>query len=207
MVNRAHVIDPDVRRRARISRELHAHPLHVEIYEDIGEFVDVAPQEGLIFLADVPVSNGHRIGQIAQHSILRLPVVAYAESPSPKAVVEAMLAGAFGYLEWPFDRGELDVTLKRIADEGTQKLKRERVVSEATAQVQLLSRREKEVLAWLVNGLSNKDIGQTLAISPRTVEIHRSHMMMKLGARSVADAVRIGLYAGLDGVGDVPRFQ
>lgn len=207
MVNRVHVIDPDVRRRARISRELHAQPLHVEIYEDIGEFVDVAPQEGLIFLADVSVSNGHRISQIAQHSVLRLPVVAYAESPSPKVVVEAMLAGAFGYLEWPFDRGELDVTLKRVADEGERKLKRDRVVSQAIAQVQLLSRREKEVLICMVSGQSNKDIGQTLAISPRTVEIHRSHMMMKLRARSVADAVRIGLYARIDEIGVVPRFQ
>jgi FixJ family two-component response regulator len=48
MVSCVHVIDPDVRRRARISRELHTRPLHVEIYENVEEFADVAPDDGLV---------------------------------------------------------------------------------------------------------------------------------------------------------------
>ena len=51
MADRVHVIDPDVGRRARVSRELRAHSLHTEIYENLHEFLDVAPAEGLVLAA------------------------------------------------------------------------------------------------------------------------------------------------------------
>ena len=89
-------------------------------------------------------------------------------------------------------------TLGRIAGEGDQRLRRERLLSRARSQVEALSRREKQVLTLLIGGLSNRRIAEALEISPRTVEIHRSNMMTKLRARSVADAVKTGLYAGLD---------
>lgn len=207
MINRVHVIDPDVRRRARVSRELHSQLLHAEIYEDLDEFLDVAPKEGLIFLAHDPDRYGRQIGELMQTSDIRLPIVAYAESPSPKNIVQAMLAGASGYLEWPFERQELDHTLERFADEGERKLRRERALSEADDQIKTLSPREKQVLTGLVAGLANKAIAEVLEISPRTVEIHRSNMMTKLDAQSVADAVRIGLYAGLDECNERLPFQ
>jgi DNA-binding CsgD family transcriptional regulator len=65
-----------------------------------------------------------------------------------------------------------------------------------------LTGRERDVLTHLVDGLSNKEIGRALGISPRTVEIHRANMMTKLGANSSPDAVRIGIYAGLDKLSD-----
>ena len=198
MADRIHVIDPDIRRRARVSRELHDQPLHVEIYEDLDEFLGVAPTEGLILFAHDPERPGGQVRALTQSAQTRLPVIAYAEAPSPKHVVGAMLSGAFGYLEWPFEQQELGAALRRVSVDGEKRLRRQRVLEQATAKVERLSRREKEVLTGLIGGLSNKDIGQALAISSRTVEIHRSHMMMKLGARSVADAVRTGLYAGLD---------
>jgi len=198
MVNRVHVIDPDVRRRARVSHELHAQALHAEIYEDLDEFLDVAPEEGLVFLAHDPARFRRQIRELVQEPDIRLPIVAYAESPSPKNVVQAMLAGAFGYLEWPFERRELQQTLQHVFADGEQKLRRERLLAQAAAKVKTLSQREKQVLTGLIGGLSNKGIAESLEISPRTVEIHRSNMMAKLNGQSVADAVRIGLYAGLD---------
>ena len=109
-----------------------------------------------------------------------------------------MLAGATGFLRWPFDDREFIDTLNRMSNEGELRVRRERMLFEAKTQVESLSRRERQVLTALIGGLSNKQIGEALEISPRTVEIHRSHMMTKLKARSVADAVRMALYAGLD---------
>lgn len=54
-----------------------------------------------------------------------------------------------------------------------------------------LTRREQEVAALIADGASNKEAGRRLGISPRTVELHRAHIMEKLGARNVADLVRI----------------
>lgn len=206
MVNRVHVIDPDVRRRARVSRELNTYSLHAEIYEDIHEFLQIAPSEGLVLAADA--AGGQRISDILRTSDIALPIVGYAEDPSTGDVVEAMLAGAAGFLRWPFEDRNVVDTLNRLSEEGELRARRERMLCAAKTQVESLSRRERQVLTALIEGLSNKQIGQALGISPRTVEIHRSHMMAKLNARSVADAVRMALYAGLDDDwGDRPLDQ
>ena len=62
---------------------------------------------------------------------------------------------------------------------------------------ELLTPREREVLARVIAGASNKEAGRTLGISPRTVEVHRARIMDKLGAKNSADLVRIVLGQGL----------
>ena len=59
-----------------------------------------------------------------------------------------------------------------------------------------LTPREREVLAQIASGASNKESGRQLGISPRTVEVHRARIMEKLGARNAADLVRIVLGGG-----------
>jgi two-component system, LuxR family, response regulator FixJ len=59
-----------------------------------------------------------------------------------------------------------------------------------------LTPRERDVLAQIVAGASNKEAGRSLKISPRTIEIHRARIMDKLGARNAADLVRIALGRG-----------
>jgi RNA polymerase sigma factor (sigma-70 family) len=198
MVNRVHVIDMDVRRRARVSREFNAFSVHTEIYEDVREFLDVAPKSGLVLVAGNPDVGKHHVAQIIKELCIHLPIVGYAENPSTEDVVEAMIAGAAGYLRWPFGNRELVAMLNRISEEGEQRLRRERMLAHAKARVDTLSPREREVLTALIAGKSNKQIAQMLDISPRTVEIHRANMMTKLRTRSVAEAVKTGLYAGLD---------
>ena len=61
---------------------------------------------------------------------------------------------------------------------------------------ELLTPREREVLARVVAGASNKEAGRALGISPRTVEVHRARIMDKLGAKNAADLVRIVLGQG-----------
>lgn len=59
-----------------------------------------------------------------------------------------------------------------------------------------LTPREREVLRLIANGASNKEAGRRLGISPRTIETHRAHIMVKIGARNAADLVRIVLGGG-----------
>ena len=64
--------------------------------------------------------------------------------------------------------------------------------------IERLTPREKEVLTYMTKGFSNRAIGEQLGISPRTVEIHRGHMLSKLYANNSPDAVRIALEAGIE---------
>jgi len=67
----------------------------------------------------------------------------------------------------------------------------------ARARLDRLTKREREVLDGVASGLSNRLIGEKLAISPRTVEIHRANMLNKLGANHTSEAIRIAIEASL----------
>lgn len=198
MPDRIHLVDPDYRRRAGIAHRLQSGHWHVEVYEDLAEFCQATPSDGIVFAAD----DGHwSLAEIfdaieAQPSIL--PVVLYAERPTTEMVVAAMSRGALSYLEWPFKPDVLFTTIETLATGVQGQLEHARRGKIAREKVKLLSRRESDVLRALLRGLSNRQIGQVLGISPRTVEIHRGKMMLKLGSRSISDAVRIAIYAGLD---------
>jgi FixJ family two-component response regulator len=128
-----------------------------------------------------------------------LPVVAYAQEPSIPRVVRAVLAGALDYLDWPFGESEVRASLSiaEIGGSGIGSAKLREAM--ARSRVQKLTRREREVLAGVADGLSNRRIGERLEISPRTVEIHRANMLNKMGASHTSEAIRIAIEASLVG--------
>jgi two-component system, LuxR family, response regulator FixJ len=193
MLGRIHVIEPDVCRRAHIVRVFNDLNVYAEIYRDLTSFKRANPTEGCLLASD----HGEIAGAI-QTSGSRLPFIMYSDAPSTEMVVTAMRAGALDYLQWPFVPQLLRSAIQQL-DAGDKRLMHEdQLRAGAVALVDRLTCREKDVLLSLVQGMSNKEIGRALGISPRTVEIHRCHMMMKLGAHSPADAVRVALYSGLD---------
>ena len=127
---------------------------------------------------------------------LETVVVVTGHADVPLAV-RAMRAGAMDFVEKPYSEERIleavggALTALRTADQ------RRALEIQAEAQVAALSPRETEVLAGLVAGKPNKVIGYELGISPRTVEVHRANLMEKLGVRSLPEAVRIGLAAGI----------
>jgi FixJ family two-component response regulator len=66
---------------------------------------------------------------------------------------------------------------------------------EVLRRMGLLTQREREVLDLVVAGRANKEIAATLHLSPKTVEVHRAHVMDKMQASSVAELVRLALFA------------
>jgi len=194
-----HVIDPDFRRRARIAYELAHRSIHAEIYDTLEEFASRVPEDGAIFVADVPGQCEPReLAAMLDRAGSSLAVAVYSAEPLPKRIVIAMLGGALDYLQWPFEPKLLDVALGRLTGEGERRAREAGRRAAAKAAVDQLSGRELAVLELMVEGDSNKEIGGRLGISPRTVEIHRSNMMRKLNARSPSDAVRQAILAGVD---------
>ncbi|HWP27012.1 MAG TPA: response regulator [Xanthobacteraceae bacterium] len=111
-------------------------------------------------------------------------------------VVSAIKSGAFDFIEKPFaietvmDRVHAAINVGVARGNGNDPGQRH------FPGYELLTPREREVLAQITSGASNKEAGRNLGISMRTVEVHRAHIMHKLKARNAADLVRIVLGNG-----------
>lgn len=190
------LVDSDVRRRATISHYLSSRGIHVEPFETVGELSGRWPRQGLVLTYD----EGATIATLADRLVASgnwLPIVAFAENPPPKRIVAAILSGAIDYVAWPFDDAELNQTLEHAQDRaenvGNARLRE----AAARSRIELLTPREREVLTGVASGLSNRAIAEQLAISPRTVEIHRANMLNKIEASHTSEAIRIAIEASL----------
>ena len=116
------------------------------------------------------------------------PVVVIAGHADVPLAVEAMKAGALDFIEKPFEACTIMNAIenaRRLADERAAPLQ----------CVEILSRREREVLALITAGSTSKQAARELGISPRTVETYRTKLMEKTGATSLAQLIRLGLEA------------
>ena len=192
------LVDSNFRRRAAISHCLAGTNIHVEPFESIEEMTRRWPHGSILLIGDED-DIVHDLFAAMTASGHWLPIVAYAPEPSIPRVVRAILAGALDYLDWPFAETEVRaaISLAEISNAGIGSVKLREAM--ARSRVQRLTRREREVLAGVAYGLSNRRIGERLEISPRTVEIHRANMLNKMGASHTSEAIRIAIEASLVG--------
>lgn len=171
---------------------------HAEVYADLDELTDHMPENGVLVARDDPATGGVPavIKRLADHGHW-LPLIATDVTPDPQRIVAAMKAGALDYLPLPLEPCRFAASLDQIARDITHHAHARRRMIEARGRIASLTAREREVLDWLTEGSSNKNIARALDISPRTVEIHRANMMAKLGAKHAAEAVRLRIEAGL----------
>ncbi|MDP4575791.1 LuxR C-terminal-related transcriptional regulator [Qipengyuania sp. G39] len=198
-VMKAHVIDPDIGRRGKLARRFFELGHHAEVFESPEEFLRFGPEFGYVFAYDN--STEHSAADSSPGASVcdsGLPVVMYSDDPDLERVVKAMVAGALDYLRWPIDGEKVDQLIADVTARENIRAREEGIRKDARAKIDLLSKRERETLALITRGLGNKAIAQELSISHRTVEIHRSNAFEKINAASTADAVRIGVHAGLD---------
>jgi len=196
--DRIFIVDPNSRRRAHLARASYEIGIHAEPCQDLAEFADVARSDGVVLCPndrrDICMED---VMEVASHSGHCLPTIVYSEEPTPQQIVDAMLRGALSYHVWPLDADAIKKALQMTPAQvnvTNLRLKQEA----AKLAIVDLSPRELQVLQNVTKGHSNKEIARQLEISPRTVEIHRAKMLEKLKVSSSLDAVRIGVYAGLD---------
>jgi len=105
--------------------------------------------------------------------------------------VQAMQEGAFDFVQKPFRDQDLLDTIRRALEQSESQHEQREQVDEIKTRLALLTPRESEVLEKVVAGKSNKVIASDLGLSTRTVEIHRSRVMEKMQADSLAHLVRM----------------
>ena len=104
--------------------------------------------------------------------------------------VKAIKAGAINFLEKPFNNDELLTSIREAFSYADKSKKQRNMTTEIRKCHASLTDREKEVLQHVVAGMSNRHLAELLGVSDRTVEVHRSRGMKKMGAASLPDLVR-----------------
>lgn len=121
------------------------------------------------------------------------PVIFISGSPDVPNTVSAMRAGAMEFFEKPVDPDSLLAAI-RLAFEQHRKIRqKQEEVAKLKGRLSLLTPREREVLPLVVGGVLNQRAAGVLGISKVTLQIHRSQVMRKMGADSVADLVRMAV--------------
>jgi two-component system, LuxR family, response regulator FixJ len=107
--------------------------------------------------------------------------------------VSAIKIGAFDFIEKPFDEGRLLASIQSAVAVGRRQAKDAAEIERLRSRFEMLSARQRQVMELAVAGLSNKEIGSQLNISPKTVENHRAWVMERIGAKNLAELVRIAM--------------
>ncbi len=150
-----------------------------------------AEQPGCIVLdLDLPGINGLQIQAALHERGITLPVIFLTGKGSVASTAGALKAGAFDFLEKPAEGRLLLARVQDALDEDAQQRAQAARRSETQARWAQLTAREREVIVLALEGLANKEIASRLGISHRTVEIHRSRVIQKMGAASLLELHR-----------------
>lgn len=196
-----YIVDDDDAVRDSLSVLLEAIGHRVRTFGMARDFLDSAPSLAVgCLIADIrmPEMDGLELQKALSERSLNFPMIVITGHGDVPLAVRAMKAGALDFIEKPFATptilASVEAALARIASAELNNP----VAQAAQTKLDLLSPREREVLEGLLAGLPNKTIAYDLAISPRTVEIHRARVMDKMGARSLSELIRLALAAGLE---------
>ncbi len=188
------IIDDDEAIRESLHLLLFANGLSSCTYGSADAFLENEKKEQFdCMLLDIrmPGTDGLELFSILRQEQLQYPVIFITGHGDIPLAVSAIKQGAYDFLTKPFKEGELlDKVHAAIAHHRSTKEQTEEL-SELRARVNSCTPRENNVMCLLVNGLPNRGIAETLGISPRTVEIHRAHVMEKMQAESLPALVRM----------------
>jgi two-component system response regulator FixJ len=193
-----HLVDDDFAIRRSVGFMLKTSGHRVEAYESGPELLKSSSHldKGCILLdIRMPGMDGLEVQRALQEKGVSLPVIIMTGHGDVTLAVKAMKAGAVDFIEKPFEK---DVLLSAL-DQGYRRLSRKGVTDDrmrdAAVRLRALTSRERDVLDGLAQGLPNKSIAYDLGISPRTVEIHRANLMLKLRAKSLSEVLQIAFSA------------
>jgi two-component system, LuxR family, response regulator FixJ len=197
---RVYIVDDDEAVRDSLSVLLESKAFMVRSFRSAPEFLAAAPSLPLgCLIVDIrmPEMDGLELQRHLIQRTLNFPMIVITGHGDVPLAVRAMKAGAIDFIEKPFAAEAILDSLQAALARLEAPNEKDSAAAAATAKLALLSPREREVLAGLIAGLPNKSIAYDLAISPRTVEIHRARVMDKMGARSLSQLIRLALAAGV----------
>lgn len=193
-----HIVDDDPAVRDALSVLFELEGYQVETFAAGEDFLarlrDVSPS---VVLLDVhmPGRSGLEVLEEMHARHCNAPVLIISGQGDIPMAVAAIKQGAHDFIEKPFDGTVVVDHIEKILEAARNKPEtgQSALANWSFPRADTLTPRERDVLLQITQGASNKEAGQHLAISPRTIEVHRARIMEKLKARNTADLVRIVL--------------
>jgi FixJ family two-component response regulator len=186
------IVDDDKAVRRFLRGLIESVGLRVEAYASAQEFLDAYElgRLGCVVLdVRMPGISGLELQRKLTDRAIDLPVIILTGHGNVQVAVHAMKAGAADFIEKPFNNELLlDRVQQAVADSVHADIDRTRL-NEVRSRFRLLTQREHQVLDLVIAGETNKGVARQLGIGEKTVEIHRSNVMKKMHAKSLANLV------------------
>ncbi|MBA4214466.1 MAG: DNA-binding response regulator [Polaromonas sp.] len=198
-----HLIDDDQAVRDSLALLIGTVGLRVQPWSDPQDFLNTFDREAIgAIVLDVrmPGISGLSVLDTLVAQGVDQPVIMLTGHGTVDMCRRAFKAGAAEFLEKPVNDEALLEALQNAVRQHVRSRQRHQADRAARERFAQLSEREREVLGLIVEGLTNKEIGRALGLSPRTVETHRANLFAKLQAPSLAQLIRH--YAALVDAGD-----
>jgi len=138
------------------------------------------------------VSGLDLVGHLNACGFIR-PIVLITGHGDIDMAVAAIKIGAFDFIEKPFDENRLLASIRNAVEQRRQQMSDATELEQLQSRFNSLSLRQRQVMELAVAGLSSKEIGKRLKISSKTVENHRAWVMERIGARNLAELVRMAM--------------
>ncbi len=191
-----HIVDDDADVREATALLLETAGYSTALFSGADELLAaVSPEAAGCLVLDVRLPEGNGLSlqrELAQRGI-RMPIVFITGHGDVPMAVQAMNEGAFDFLEKPLDDDALLDRVAKALERDTERREHEANVSDIEDRLARLTPREREVMEGILEGKLNKVIGHELAMSTRTVEVHRARVLDKLGVRNASEMVRLVL--------------
>ncbi|HWO00760.1 MAG TPA: response regulator [Blastocatellia bacterium] len=188
------VVDDDVSVRESLELLICFAGWQAETFASAEEFLGrprVLVPSCLVLDVSLPDLNGLELQKLIAADRIDMPIIFITGHGDVPMTVQAMKAGAVEFLTKPFDDDVLLTAIRHAIERSSSALGHESEIRSLRDNYASLTRREREVMALVVSGLLNKQVGFELGISEITVKAHRGKMMRKMKADSLADLVKM----------------
>jgi RNA polymerase sigma factor (sigma-70 family) len=199
-----HVVDDSESVRRALSRLLKSAGYRVKEYASAEALLaepPVAEDTPAVVVVDLVLPGLDGIALAARLGSIPAapPVVFVSGRGGVPSSVRAMKEGAVDFLEKPVQAQELLDALARAVARSRERIAERQQLADLRHRYSTLTARERQVLALVVSGLLNKQVASELGVSEKTVKVHRSRAVEKMGARSLPDLVRMAVRLGIGG--------